>query len=101
MADKFCNYLDKRQVEPAELLPLITRWIVEKGSAQQFIDWINGLQREEKEIFRALNACSDSKEDDDDPEEVQLRVGPSSSVPKPILQAQSDGLQEEVQIHIS
>ena len=60
--DRIYKFLSDKKLEPFELLPVITVWITEKGSAQQLIDWINGLEREKTSIFAALGAV-DSVED--------------------------------------
>nr|QNN81453.1 V2 [Grapevine geminivirus A defective DNA] len=53
----YSSFQDKR-LHPAEILPHVIQWICEKGTAQQLIDWIHGLQSEKEEIFRTLDACS-------------------------------------------
>nr|QFG76366.1 pre-CP/V2 [Grapevine geminivirus A] len=66
----YSSFQDKR-LHPAEILPHVTQWICEKGTAQQLIDWIHGLQSEKEEIFRTLDACSIGPS-----EEMEGFVGP-------------------------
>ncbi|AQT01548.1 AV2 protein [Sida golden yellow spot virus] len=79
MDQLFCQ-LEGNKIEPKDLLPAVSRWIVEKGTAQQFIDWINGLQAETKGLFHALNAVPDGEEiqtdsaEVDGEEETELRL---------------------------
>lgn len=56
--DRLISFLDNKKLEPKSLLPIVTLWISEKGSATQLIEWIHGLQREKEAIFRSLDACS-------------------------------------------
>lgn len=91
--DRLRSTLENGKLEPVQLLPLVTKWICEKGSASQLIEWVNGLSREKAEIFRALNACSDSEAT-----EMEERIGPvineAGFVPVHV-QAEVDGPSEK------
>ncbi|GAB4857114.1 hypothetical protein Ancab_015025 [Ancistrocladus abbreviatus] len=66
--DGVCHHLfDCSLVEPVDLLFVISVWIIRKGSAQQLIDWINGLWDEEAALFRALNSSSGRKAEEGGP----------------------------------
>jgi hypothetical protein len=54
---KLLKQLDNCQV--ADILSIVTHWLLKKGTAQQLIDWVNGLQREEEALFSALHAATD------------------------------------------
>nr|QIV15591.1 V2 protein [Apple geminivirus] len=56
------NHLVGKKLQPKDVLPAITAWICEKGTGQQLIDWVNGLEGEKEAIFRALNSCSAEQE---------------------------------------
>lgn len=78
--DRIRAGLDNKKFEPCELLPLITLWITEKGSAAQFIDWVNGLSQEKEEIFRALNASSIGEAEEVETG-IELGLRPTTDVP--------------------
>ena len=101
--DTLLKHLESRdkKLDPCDLLPLITEWIVDKGSAKQLIDWINGLELEKEEIFKSLNSCSVREEEEVEGYGEEQCPGEKAPKLRQFLPAQPDGHEEAVTVPIS
>jgi hypothetical protein len=75
---KLLNQLDNCGV--ADILSIITHWLLKRGTAQQLIDWVNGLQREEEALFSALHAATDVSQKAVSDDDLSPVIGSSSSL---------------------